>query len=120
MKGFADKLPDALAKSLPPVIIVAGDEPLQHMEACDLVRARARDNGVEERDILHVDANLSWGRLTGSAASQSPFGWRKLSALHLGGAKPGGQEGGKALQEYAEQAHGTDNILLISCAKLDA
>nr|WP_300308176.1 DNA polymerase III subunit delta [Halomonas sp.] len=119
MKVFADKLPDALAKSLPPVIIVAGDEPLQHMEACDLVRARARDNGVEERDILHVEANFAWGRLTESAASLSLFASRKLIELRLGGAKPG-QEGGKALKEYAEQAEGSDNILLISCAKLDA
>lgn len=38
MKVFPDKLEGALAKKLPPVVIVAGDEPLQHMEACDAVR----------------------------------------------------------------------------------
>ncbi|MBY6209237.1 MULTISPECIES: DNA polymerase III subunit delta [Halomonas] len=119
MKVFADKLPDALAKSIPPVIIVAGDEPLQHMEACDLVRAKAKDSGVEERDVLHVEANFAWGRLIESAASMSLFASHKLIELRLGSAKPG-QEGGKALKEYAEQAQGSDNILLVSCAKLDA
>ncbi|MEQ5768318.1 DNA polymerase III subunit delta [Halomonas sp. H33-56] len=119
MKVFADKLPDALSKSVPPVIIVAGDEPLQHMEACDQVRARARESGVEEREVLHVEANFAWGRLTESAASLSLFASRKLIELRLGSAKPG-QEGGKALKEYAEQAQGSDNILLVSCAKLDA
>jgi len=118
MKVFADKLPDALAKTLPPIIIVAGDEPLQHMEACDLVRQRARETGIEEREVLHVEANFAWGRLTEAAASMSLFASRKLIEVRLGGAKPG-QEGGKVLKEYAEHA-GPDNILLLSCAKLDA
>ncbi|MDR9440927.1 MAG: DNA polymerase III subunit delta, partial [Halomonas sp.] len=56
MKIFPDKLSDALDKKLPPVVIVSGEEPLQHMEACDAVRAAARQAGVEEREILHVEA----------------------------------------------------------------
>ncbi|MBW5798799.1 DNA polymerase III subunit delta [Halomonas elongata] len=117
MKVFADKLEDALAKSLPPVVIVAGDEPLQHMEACDAVRRTAREAGIEEREVLHVEANFPWGRLLESAASLSLFASRKLIELRLNG-KPG-QEGAKALKEYAEGMSGSDNILLIASAKLD-
>ncbi|GEN22422.1 DNA polymerase III subunit delta [Halomonas cupida] len=119
MKVFADKLPDALSKSLPPVVIIAGDEPLQHMEACDLVRRQAREAGVEERDVLDVEANFAWGRLTEAGASMSLFASRKLIELRLGSSKPG-QEGGKALKEYAESAAGSDNMLLIMAGRLDA
>ncbi|MFC3283797.1 DNA polymerase III subunit delta [Litchfieldella rifensis] len=118
MKVFPDKLPDALAKSLPPVVIVAGDEPLIHMEACDVVRTRAREQGIEEREVLHVENGFPWGRLLESAASLSLFASRKLIELRLGSQAPG-QEGGKALDAYAERIQGSDNVLLISSAKLD-
>ncbi|ATJ83126.1 DNA polymerase III subunit delta [Halomonas beimenensis] len=117
MKVFPDKLEAALAKSLPPVVIVAGDEPLQHREACDAVRAAARGAGIEEREVLHVEANFAWGRLTEAAASLSLFASRKLIELRLGNGKPG-QEGAKALREYAETMGG-DNVLLVAAGKLD-
>ncbi|MBB3188816.1 DNA polymerase III subunit delta [Halomonas cerina] len=118
MKVFADKLSESLAKKLPPVVIVAGDEPLQHTEACDAVRTAAKEAGIEEREVLHVEANFAWGRLTEAAASLSLFASRKLIELRLGSGKPG-QEGAKALREYAEQMAGSDNMLLLSMGKLD-
>ncbi|EPC03645.1 DNA polymerase III subunit delta [Litchfieldella anticariensis FP35 = DSM 16096] len=118
MKVFPDKLPETLAKKLPPVVIVAGDEPLIHMEACDAVRARAREQGIEEREILHVENGFQWGRLLESAASLSLFASAKLIELRLGSQSPG-QEGSKALEGYAERLQDSDNVLLISAAKLD-
>ncbi len=118
MKVFADKLADALAKKLPPVVIVAGEEPLQHIEACDAVRAAARDRGIEERDILHVEANFAWGRLRETAASMSLFASSKLIELRLGSSSLG-QEGAKALKEHAGELQGSDDVLLISMGKLD-
>ncbi|WP_227370842.1 DNA polymerase III subunit delta [Halomonas sp. M20] len=118
MKVFPDKLPEALGKRLPPVIVVAGDEPLIHMEACDSVRAAARKQGIEEREILHVEGNFQWGRLTESAASMSLFASSKLIELRLGNQSPG-QEGSKALDAYAEQAKHSDDVLLVSAARLD-
>ncbi len=118
MKVFPDKLPEAIAKRLPPIVIVAGDEPLIHMEACDAVRAAARGQGVEEREILHVENGFQWGRLTESAASMSLFATSKLIELRLGDQSPG-QEGSKVLEAYAAQAKESDNILLISAGRLD-
>jgi DNA polymerase III subunit delta len=118
VKVFPDKLPEALSKKLPPVVIVAGDEPLQHMEACDAVRAAARTKGIEEREVLHVEANFAWGRLRETAASLSLFASRKLIELRLGSSNLG-QEGTKALKEHAEQLSGSDDVLLISMGKLD-
>jgi len=118
MKVFPDKLPDALAKKLPPVVIVAGEEPLQHVEACDAVRAAAREAGVEEREVLHVEANFAWGRLTEAAANLSLFATRRLIEVRLGSGKPG-QDGAKALRDYAESLQGSDDVLLLSTGKLD-
>jgi DNA polymerase-3 subunit delta len=118
VKVFPDKLDGALAKSLPKVVIVAGDEPLQHREACDAVRGAARQAGIEEREVLHVEANFAWGRLTEASASLSLFASRKLIELRLGNGKPG-QEGAKALREYAEGMADSDNVLLIAAGKLD-
>ncbi|MBD3896253.1 DNA polymerase III subunit delta [Halomonas sp. ML-15] len=118
MKIFPDKLPEAIAKKLPPVVMVTGDEPLIHMEACDAVRTAARQQGIEEREVLHVESGFQWGRLTESAASLSLFASRKLIELRLG-SQAAGQEGGRALEAYAEQASGSDNVLLLSAGKLD-
>ncbi|MFD2190388.1 DNA polymerase III subunit delta [Pistricoccus aurantiacus] len=118
MKVFPDKLPDALNKRLPPVVIVAGDEPLIHLEACDAVRKAAREQGIEEREVYHVEGNFQWGRLTEAAASLSLFASRKLIELRLGSQAPG-QEGGKTLEGYAQSIKDSDDLLLISANRLD-
>ncbi|MDW5376771.1 DNA polymerase III subunit delta [Halomonas sp. HP20-15] len=118
MKVFPDKLPETLAKKLPPVVIVAGDEPLIQRDACDEVRKVARERGIEEREVLHVEPGFQWGRLTESAASMSLFATSKLIELRLGDQAPG-QEGGKALEAFAAQAPGSEDVLLISAGRLD-
>lgn len=119
MKVFADQLPAALAKKLPRAVIVAGEEPLQHRDACDAVRAAARQAGIEEREVLDVEPNFAWGRLLESASNLSLFASNKLLELRLGNHKLG-QEGSKALTQYAELMDGSDDLLLISMGKVDA
>ncbi|WP_148255061.1 DNA polymerase III subunit delta [Aidingimonas lacisalsi] len=118
MKVFPDKLSAELEKRLPPVVIVAGDEPLIHMEACDAVRAKAREQGIDEREVLHVESGFSWGRLTESAASMSLFASSKLIELRLNNQSLG-QDGARALEHYAEHLRQSDDVLLISSARLD-
>ncbi|WP_251978438.1 DNA polymerase III subunit delta [Salinicola avicenniae] len=118
MKVFPDKLEASLEKRLPPVIVVAGDEPLIHMEACDAVRRVARERGIEEREVLHVESGFQWGQLLESASSLSLFASSKLIEVRLGGQSPG-QEGSKALEAYADQAADSDNVLLLSSQRLD-
>src|SRR5690554_892663 len=43
-----------------PVFMVSGDEPLQHAESCDAIRAWLRQAGFTERDVMHVDAGFAW------------------------------------------------------------
>ncbi|MEL7896143.1 DNA polymerase III subunit delta [Vreelandella neptunia] len=119
MKVFADQLPAALAKKLPRVVIVAGDEPLQHRDACDAVRAAARQGGVEEHEVLDVEPNFAWGRLMEMSSNLSLFATSKLLELRLGNHKLG-QDGSKALAHYAETLDNSDDVLLIGMGKLDA
>ena len=119
MKVFSDQLPPALEKKLPKVIIVAGDEPLQHRDACDAVRAAARQAGVEEREVIDVEPNFAWSRLLDVAGNLSLFASRKLIDVRLGNQKLG-QEGSKTLIHYAEQLANSDDVLLLSMGKLDA
>jgi DNA polymerase-3 subunit delta len=118
MKVFPDKLEDALKKRLPPVVMVAGDEPLIHLEACDAVRRVARERGIEEREVMHVESGFQWTQLLESASSLSLFASSKLIEVRLGSQSPG-QDGSKTLEAYAEQAGDSDNVLLLSSQRLD-
>lgn len=118
-KVYPDKLDAYIHQNgLSPVYIVAGEEPLLHMEACDAIRRHAREKGIEERDILQVENGFAWQQLLESASSMSLFGDTKLIEVRLGTQSPG-QEGAKALSAYAEGAQGSDNILLLSTGRLD-
>lgn len=103
--------------NLAPVYCLTGDEPLQMLEAEDALRRRAREEGVEERVVYHVDRGFDWDQLARDGASLSLFSSRRLLELRLGGQKPG-KAGGEALRAWAD-GDGGDNILLISAARLD-
>ncbi len=111
-----DQLPGAL-KTLAPVYLVSGDDPLLQQEACDQIRQAARKAGFSERERHHVDNNFDWGQLHASASSMSLFAEKKIIELCIDNGKPG-DKGGKALSEYCSQPS-EDNLLLIVMPKLD-
>src|SRR5690606_9174728 len=87
------------------------------LEAADRIRARAREQGYTEREVLTVERGFKWSELLAANRSQSLFGDKKLIELRIPGGKPG-KEGGQALQAYA-QALSPDNLTLISLPRLD-
>ena len=118
MRLRAEQLANRLQRSgLDPVYILSGDEPLQILECADLIRACARDNGVEERLVFDTGNQFDWNTLAGEAAAVSLFSSKRLLELRLVNGKPG-KEGGKILVEYAEN-HSADDILLITTSRLD-
>lgn len=118
-KVFPDKLAAHIAQhGIAPIYIVAGDEPLLHMESCDTVRAQVRAQGIDERDVLQVENGFAWQQLLESASSMSLFAEHKLIEVRLGTQSPG-QEGSKALTAYAEQARDSGNVLLLSAGRFD-
>lgn len=117
MRLRSDQLAAHLAKPLLPIYLVSGDEPLQLNEATDALRAAARAQGYSEREVLQVEAGFDWGALAAAGSNLSLFAERRLIELRMPSGKPG-DAGSKALCAYAAAAT-PDNLLLISCGKLD-
>lgn len=118
MKLRYEQLASHLQQGLQPIYLISGDEPLQVMEAADAIRARARELGFGEREVLHAEAGFDWNALTAASGSLSLFAEQRLLELRLPSGKPG-KEGGAALSDYAADPP-PDTVLLIICGKIDA
>ncbi|HLU12581.1 MAG TPA: DNA polymerase III subunit delta [Arenimonas sp.] len=101
------------AEPLRPVYLIAGSEPLLVQELADAVRARAREEGYGEREVLDAEAGFDWNRLSQGLASLSLFASRRLFDLRLPTGKPG-KDGSEALREYCDNPP-PDTVLLITC-----
>lgn len=116
MRIDADQLDSHLARGLAPIYAVWGDE-LLALEAADAIRAHARSQGFDEREILVALAGFDWQQVTAAGANLSLFGSRKLIDLRVPNGKPG-VEGAKVLKAYAENAS-PDNLLLVMLPDLN-
>ncbi len=112
-----EQLEKSLKKAIAPVYLVYGDESLLVQEACDSIRAAARNQGFSERDLFHTDASFDWGQLLVASNSLSLFAEKKILELRITNGKPG-KEGSKALLEYLKNPP-DDTLLLIITPKLD-
>jgi DNA polymerase-3 subunit delta len=118
MRLRAEQLKANLQRSgLAPIYYISGDEPLQLMETADEIRRSARDQGFSERVVLDASVGFEWGSFLQESANLSLFSSKRLIELRLGNTKPG-NEGGKALIEYAE-TKSTDDLLIITSSKID-
>ncbi len=113
-----EQLTSHLQQGLKPLYFVTGDEPLQLMEAADAIRARAREQGFGEREVLHAESGFDWNSLIAASGSLSLFAEQRLLELRLPSGKPG-KEGGAALVEYAGNPP-PDTVLLILSGKIDS
>jgi DNA polymerase-3 subunit delta len=95
-----------------PAYLIAGAEHLLVLEAADALRARAKELGYVERDVLDVEAGFDWNRLGDAGRSLSLFASRKLIDLRLPTGKPG-KDGSAAIVEYCESPP-PDTVLLIT------
>lgn len=112
-----DQLKSMINKTIYPVYMVSGDEPLQQMESLDLIRAFLRDKEFDEREVLDVDAQFDWQRLSDEAANMSLFASRRIVELRLPSAKPG-RQGSQALKDYLSRPP-EDTVLIINAGKID-
>jgi DNA polymerase-3 subunit delta len=93
--------------------LLAGEEHLLVLEAADALRARARELGYIERDVLEADQHFDWDDLARSAAGMSLFSSRKLIDLRLPTGKAG-KDGSAAIQAYCDNPP-PDTVLLVTC-----
>jgi DNA polymerase-3 subunit delta len=100
------------AAELRPVYLIAGAEPLLVLEAADALRARAKELGYLEREVLDVEANFDWNRLGDAGRALSLFASRKLIDLRLPSGRPG-REGAAAIQAFCA-APPPDTVLLVT------
>ncbi|MFO1312599.1 MAG: DNA polymerase III subunit delta [Burkholderiales bacterium] len=110
-------LPSHLARSVQPLYVVHGDEPLLALEAADAIRAAARAAGAADREVLVAEPGFKWDTFLGANANASLFGDRKCVDLRIPSGKPG-TEGAKALVAYAANPN-PDNVTLVTLPRLD-
>jgi len=103
------QLKDKLTNSAIKPLLVSGDEPYQHMLACDMYRKRAKDLGYTERKILTVETGFDWSELEQEQNNMSLFGDRTLVDLRIPNGKPGAT-GSKAIINFIENLH--DDVAL--------
>ena len=115
LKG--EQLAAHLERELRPLYVVYGDEPLLVIEAADTIRAKARQQGYSEREVLTVLPHFDWNQLLAAGGNLSLFGDKKLIDLRIPTGKPG-KEGGAALQDWCRNLS-LDNLLLVTLPELD-
>ena len=118
MKLQARQLTSHLARKLASVYLVAGDEPLLVSEALEEIRARARAQGFEQRDLYFVERAFKWHELEADAENLSLFSNRRIIELRLPTPRPG-DVGARTLRSLVERRN-PDRLLLVATAKLDA
>lgn len=115
LKG--EQLAAHLERDLRPLYVLYGDDPLLVIEAADAIRAKARQQGYSEREVLTVLPQFDWGTLLAAGGNMSLFGDKKLIDLRIPTGKPG-KEGSAALQQWCQNLS-MDNLLLITLPELD-
>ena len=117
MRITTEQLARHLKRALAPLYIVYGDEPLLALEAADRIRARAREEGHIEREVLTAEQHFDWSHLRISGQSQSLFASRRILEIRIPSGKPG-IDGSQALQEYAAHLP-PDTVTLIALPEVD-
>ncbi len=113
----AGELAAHLARTLAPVYVIHGDEPLLALEAADAVRAAARKRGFTDREVFEPGRGFDWSELEHALGSLSLFGGKKIVELRLSTGKPGAQ-GGEAIARYGARPS-AEVLLLVSLPRVD-
>lgn len=118
MKIKPEQLAGQLKKSLAPIYLITGDEPLLSEESSDLVRSTLTAQGFSEREVMHVDASFNWEYLLECANALSLFAEKKIIELRLGSQKLN-KSASQILQQYLANP-APDNIILVLADKMDS
>ncbi|ART79816.1 DNA polymerase III subunit delta [Oceanisphaera avium] len=115
MRLYPEKLAHHLQAGLAPCYFIYGDEPLLKLEALDMLRQCARNNGFD--DHLRFDApNLEWDDIFSASQSLSLFSQRQIIELAL--PEKLDKNSAQRLGELLKQCH-PDLLLLITGPKLN-
>ncbi len=102
------------ATELKPVYLLAGEE-LLVLEAADALRARARELGFDEREVIDVEARFDWDNLARAGAGMSLFATRRMIDLRIPTGRPG-RDGSAAISAWCGDPP-PDTLLLITAVE---
>lgn len=109
-----------LAKTLAPLYVLVGDEPLALSECLDAIRFAARQSGADERNSYIVERNFNWQQINQFAQALSLFSSARILEIHIPNGKPG-VDGSKALMELcANLINDTTTIIVLPTLERDA
>ncbi|MDD3609711.1 MAG: DNA polymerase III subunit delta [Halothiobacillaceae bacterium] len=115
MKLRPERVAAQLRASLPPLWLIAGDEPLLVQETRDAVLSAARERGFDERLRFDVETGFDWDRLRGETQALSLFAQRRVFDLRLSSGKL--TKAGDAALGALEAA--ADTVVVISGPRLE-
>ncbi|GAB2992204.1 DNA polymerase III subunit delta [Psychrosphaera aestuarii] len=118
MKIYANQLPAELNKGLANCYLIFGDEPFQVNEARDLIKSKAKQQGIDEFIRLSDDEQFDWEDLQQHCQAMSLFSSTKLIELELSSNKIG-KVGSDTLKQIASTLT-SDTVLVIFGGKLEA
>ncbi len=117
MRIKLEQLSQHLQKQTAPLYTLFGNEPLLILEAADLIRIHARQQGYSERELFTVDQHFDWSALLNAGNNLSLFGNLRIMDIRIPSGKPG-KEGGKAIEAYCN-ALPLDTLSLITLPRID-
>jgi DNA polymerase-3 subunit delta len=118
MRIKLEELAGQLKKTLAPIYLISGDEPLLVEESSTYLRKIAAQQGFVSRKFLTVTASFNWQEALYDSQHLDLFHDKTILELQLNSDKLG-KSGGEILQKYAQQPT-TDNLLILRCGKLDS
>jgi DNA polymerase-3 subunit delta len=117
MRLTAEQFIDRPPKSLQPLYVVYGAEPLGALEAADRLREIAKQQGYVEREVFTAESGFDWSRLASAGSALSLFATQRLLELRIPTGKPG-KEGSAAIEAYCQRLP-DDTITLVCLPDMD-
>jgi DNA polymerase-3 subunit delta len=117
MRLTAEQFLDRPPKSLQPLYVVYGADPLGALEACDSLRELAKQQGYVEREVFTAESGFDWSRLAAAGSALSLFATQRLIELRVPTGKPG-KEGSAAIEHYCKRLP-DDALTLVSLPDMD-
>ena len=117
MRVSAEQFVERPPKTLSPLYVIHGAEPLAALEAADLLRDRARKAGYVEREVFTAEAGFDWSRLRSAGSELSLFATLRLIEIRIPTGKPG-REGSPAIEAYCQRLP-DDTVTLVTLPEID-
>jgi DNA polymerase-3 subunit delta len=117
MRLTAEQFLDRPPKSLQPLYVVYGAEPLGALEAADALRELAKSQGYIEREVFTAESGFDWSKLAAAGSALSLFASQRMIELRVPTGKPG-KEGSQAIEHYCQRPP-EDTVTLVTLPDMD-